>query len=84
LVYGFVNLLAFNLNGFYDNSVFSLIVALRLRGELAGIIFSCSAFFFFFYPSSRTGTTSAISSGFKLSSLGALSEPADDVLSPSV
>lgn len=34
--------------------------------------------------SSMIGTTSAISSGFKLSSEGALSDPAEEVDSPSV
>lgn len=65
-----------------------MVVARFFNGEFAGMIFSGSGFlfaFFFLLPaSSNWGTTSAISSGFKLSSLGALSEPADEVFSPSV
>ena len=56
-------------------------------GPLGMSAFSAFLLFFMALASSDTssiGTTSAISSGLRLSSLGALSEPADDVLSPSV
>ena len=69
-----------------------IVVDRFLRGELETGPFGISALslaFFFLTAfatsgSSMMGTTSAISSGLRLSSLGALSDPADDVDSPSV
>ena len=69
-----------------------IVVDRFLRGELETGPFGISALSLagFFLAalatsgSSIMGTTSAISSGLRLSSLGALSEPADEVDSPSV
>ena len=51
------------------------------------MFFVLNLFFFTYFAkfgSSMIGITSAISSGYKLSSEGALSEPTDEVVSPSV
>jgi hypothetical protein len=55
-----------------------------------GLFYYCYSFFFFLDPpflsfnSSASGTTLTISSGSKLSSEGAFSEPAELVVSPSI
>ena len=69
-----------------------IVVDRFLRGELETGPFGMSAlslalFFLTAFATSGSsiiGTTSAISSGLRLSSLGALSEPAEEVDSPSV